>query len=295
MSNKWEEQTSNIAKSLLKFGESIQPIITSLADMSFVINQVAKTLSESITPYMRGFSNFSLDFLSTLKEQYDNPDSFFSYLDYEKSLNSFYWAMPYKINSARLKDILTTVNSEIDFDKYMRHYFDRPMMLDMLEEISASIPKKEKTIFDQICKSYWDKEYALINGAIISLIDERLSIFLRNQGSIPRINILKPIINDLDKKLSPSESYVIFILMMLDNNINRIFENISFDLPISITSTKKVRRHTTLHGRLFDNRKTSSIMLFNSLYQLIKISEELTEYYCSLEYSKKTKEYFIVK
>ncbi|MCX8075234.1 MAG: hypothetical protein N2749_06605 [Clostridia bacterium] len=100
--------------------------------------------------------------------------------------------------------------------------------------------------------------------------------------------MFKPIINNL--KL---EHELVFILIMLNNNINLLYEKIEFNEKIKINTSKKVRRNPNQHGQLYTNRKMDCIMLLNTLYYLTTIQNKLRKYKSSI-YKKDGKTEFYI-
>ena len=121
---------------------------------------------------------------------------------------------------------------------------------------------------------------------MLSIIDNCLSYYLINKGSSARINMFKPIIKDLEN--NDDGTSLIFIVMMIDNNINRLYEQIEFNQKISIKTNKKARRHPSAHGKSYSNKKIDSIMLMNTLYYLLDKKDELSKYKNSLYQENKT-------
>ena len=72
---------------------------------------------------------------------------------------------------------------------------------------------------------------------------------------------------------------------MLNNNINLLFDNVDFN-NIKISNNKAIRRHTTQHGKKYSNKKIVSIMLLNTLYNLLYIKEDLKVYKQRLKVKK---------
>ena len=72
---------------------------------------------------------------------------------------------------------------------------------------------------------------------------------------------------------------------MLNNNINLLFDNVNFN-NITISNNKAIRRHTTQHGKKYSNKKIVSIMLLNTLYNLLYIKEDLKIYKGRLKIKK---------
>ena len=80
--------------------------------------------------------------------------------------------------------------------------------------------------------------------------------------------------------------------MMVNSNINLLYEQIEFNNKISINTNKKARRNPISHGKSYSYKKIDTIMLMNTLYYLLVIQNELKEYKNSL-YRNKKKEFYI--
>jgi hypothetical protein len=62
---------------------------------------------------------------------------------------------------------------------------------------------------------------------------------------------------------------------MLNNNINFIFENQNFSDGCMVSSNKKVRRHSAIHGRKISNKKVDSLMLINTIHTILSVKKIL--------------------
>ena len=130
----------------------------------------------------------------------------------------------------------------------------------------------------------YDKSYQLINGPIISLIDDSLSTFLVKKSNTSRKGILLPILEDLEESV---DWYLYVFLNMLSNNITSIFKNIDFDEDIVIVNNKKISRHTIHHGRfLGNNKRIESIMLLNTLYNSLVVVNQLNKYHNKISFER---------
>ncbi len=216
----------------------------------------------------------------------NDPDSLLNYMSYVKNLSNYFWAMPYSIDTSELKAIFENVKTEKEFDNYMTKYFTNQKLQQLFKDIKLKISRKHITIFKQIEKAFYNKQYSLINNAIISIIDDELSYYNYNKKETKRKDILYPIIEEYKKKdVSQCDWLDLFYLEMLNNNINLLFDNVDFN-NIKISNNKAIRRHTTQHGKKYSNKKIVSIMLLNTLYNLLYIKEDLKVYKQRLKVKK---------
>ena len=81
--------------------------------------------------------------------------------------------------------------------------------------------------------------------------------------------------------------------MMVNSNINLLYEQIEFNNKISINTNKKSRRNPISHGKSYSYKKIDTIMLLNTLYYLLVIQNELKEYKNSLYRNSRKKEFYI--
>lgn len=167
------------------------------------------------------------------------------------------------------------VDSEKEFDKYMLKYFNRRKIDKLCNEISIRISRKHRMMFKQIKASFDSKNYALANVGMLSIIDELCSKFLYNKGKSRRIDIFLPLIEEVDNS---SDVFEVIPIMILNENINIIYESINFNSRITIKTNKKVRRNPSQHGQYFSNKKIDSLMLLNTIYNLLIISENYKQY-----------------
>lgn len=225
-------------------------------------------------------------FAQEIEKIKNDPDSLLNYISYVKNLSNYFWAMPYSIDTSELKAIFENVKTEKEFDDYMKKYFTNQKLQQLFNDIKLKISRKHITIFKQIEQAFYNKQYSLINNAIISIIDDELSYYNYNKKETKRKDILYPIIEEYKKKdVSQCDWLDLFYLEMLNNNINLLFDNVDFN-NIKISNNKAIRRHTTQHGKKYSNKKIVSIMLLNTLYNLLYIKEDLKAYKKRLKVKK---------
>lgn len=283
-----------IAKQQLSLcNEKIMNVVTS--SLSNVISQIAETqrqlistvaeaMNRNITPAFKALS-------LSLEEARNNPDSLLSWMNYYDKLSEFFWIMPYKITTEELHEILQNVKTEKEFDQYINRYFNKTKVELLINDIRGMLSNNnQRKVFNQIVTSYKSKSYALASIGITTMIDNSLSYYLIDKGCTSRLKLFEPIINDLDLKRDNSDFS--FIVMMVNSNINLLYEQIEFNNKISINTNKKARRNPISHGKSYSYKKIDTIMLMNTLYYLLVIQNELKEYKNSL-YRNKKKEFYI--
>ena len=250
------------------------------------------------------FSKFFDNILAPMKqltikidEIKKDPDSVLNYISYVKNLSKYFWAMPYNIDTAELKHIFEYVSTEKEFDDYMKKYFTKQKFQNLFNDIKLKLQKKHIIIFRQIEQSFYNRQYALINNSIISIIDDELSYYNYDKKETKRKNILCPIIEEYkNKDVSQCEWLDLFYLEMLNNNLNLLFDNVDFR-KIVINNNKTIRRHATQHGKKYSNQKIVSIMLLNTLYNLLYIKDDLKKYRSRLKIKKErdgSKHYILI-
>ena len=261
------------------------PIIKILKQFS----EMQQTYLKNITKVITGISknDYFNPLIETIKNLQENPNNLFNWMNYYHKLNDYFWIMPYQMKPEELHKILKTIDNEKEFDKVLVKHFNKKRIKNLTEEIMNKLStKQEQKLFQQVLDSYNSKNYALASIGILSIIDNCLSYYLINKGSSARINMFKPIIEDLEN--NDDGTSLIFIVMMIDNNINRLYEQIEFNQKISIKTNKKARRNPSAHGKSYSNKKIDNIMLMNTLYYLLDKKYELNKYKNSLYQENKT-------
>jgi hypothetical protein len=76
----------------------------------------------------------------------------------------------------------------------MVKYFSKDKIEATFTYILNNLPRKHQTIMKQIRIGYENKQYALINLAMMSVIDDILSSVLVNVGANTKSGILRPIV-----------------------------------------------------------------------------------------------------
>ena len=260
----------------------MQSIINQVFEMQrVVIDRIEEMMRFSLSPALKNLS-------ITIEEALNNPDSKLNWINYYEKMSDYFWIMPYKMETRQLCDLLQIVDDEKEFDKYLLKYFNKNKVTMLINEISNMLTNnKNRTIFRQINNAYHNRDYILANMGIISMIDDLLAFYLINKGCSMRIDLFEPIIEDLDK--NNDDSQLIYIVMMVNSNINRLYEPIEFNKKIDIKTHKKSRRHPSAHGKSYSNKRIDTVMLLNTFYYLLILKESLKQYKNCLYLHKKSK------
>lgn len=267
--------------------KALEPLIAMQKHLSigFVqMQETVKRIAESITlllsPELMSSLSKTDEYFRELSEAYvkakENPDSFLNWINYSKKISEYLWTIPYDISSEKLYELFIKVDSEKEFDKYMLRYFNREKTEKLCNEISLRVSRKHKMMFKQIKASFDSKNYALANVGMLSIIDELCSKFLYNKGKSRRIDMFLPLIEEVDNS---SNIFEVIPIMILNENINTIYESVDFNRRITIETNKKIRRNPSQHGQYFSNKKIDSLMLLNTIYNQLIISESYKQYF----------------
>ena len=269
--------------------EKLEALTNPITQIIKKFSDIQQTYLENITKIITNINsnNYFNPLIESIQELRENPNNIFSWMNYYHKLNDYFWIMPYQMTTEQLHDILNTVNTEKEFDRLLIKHFNKQRIENLIDDIKNKLSNKQEVkLFNQIKDTYYSQNYALASIGMLSIIDNCLSYYLINKGSSARINMFKPIIKDLEN--NDDGTSLIFIVMMIDNNINRLYEQIEFNQKISIKTNKKARRHPSAHGKSYSNKKIDSIMLMNTLYYLLDKKDELSKYKNSLYQENKT-------
>ncbi len=251
--------------------------------LNHIIDEMKKVIASGYMKQVQeAFSTFSLE----MKGALDNPNSYLNYFDYKKKLDAFHWAWPYGIQAKELKILLEQAKCEADFDKLMVSFFTQSRMEEMFRYIEETIPRKHRTLIKQIHWAYKNKHYALINNAVMSVIDNLFIDLLKNPSCVTRNGILHPVIKYYGDNYALKDIGFVFELMMLSNSVDLIFSYYSFSCKVNIQTNKKARRHPTVHGVMYSNKKADSIMLLNTLAAILNNRKYLLPFNNTLEINK---------
>ncbi len=221
----------------------------------------------------------------------ENPNSLLNLYEYADRLSDYFWTKPYKMSTKEMKDIIEKANSDEEFDDEISKYFSNEKLDELFKDINPYISPKHRVLFKQIEYAFYDKKYALANIGILAIIDEMCTYYLINKGCTSRVNLFEPIIKDLDDK--KSDKGLIILIMILNSNINTLYDNIEFNQKIKISTSKKIRRNLCQHGRSYSNKKIDTIMLLNTVYNMLILRKYTDTYKNKLMYNRKSKKFFI--
>lgn len=265
---------------------SMSKVISQIAEVQKqFINTITETISMNVSPALKALS-------ISLEEAKNNPDSLLSWMNYYNRMSEFFWIMPYKITTEELHEILKSVTTEKEFDQYINRYFNKCKVDMLIEDIRNMLSNKnQRKVFEQIIIAYRSRSYALASIGITTMIDNFLSYYLIDKGCTSRLKLFEPIIKDLGLKKENSDFS--FIVMMVNSNINLLYEQIEFNNKISIKTNKKSRRNPISHGKSYSYKKIDTIMLLNTMYYLLLIQNELKKYKNSLYRNSHKKEFYI--
>lgn len=270
INQQYETLANNFANSISEHLQQLTNLQKGLVD--FIDKQL-----NTIPPFLKDLSN-------ALEEVKANPDSRLSWLNYYDTLTDYFWIFPYEMTTEELHELLQNISEEKEFDAYMRKYFNKEKVSELTNDIRSMLAKKEqKDFFNQIIFSYNNKQYAIANVGLTSIIDNALSFYLHKKTENKRQNIFEPIIDDINSKNCNSQ--LLFTVMMLNSTINLLYEH--FKNKDSIQTHKKARRHAFAHGKLYSNSKTDTLMLLNTLYYILLLQQELKDYEGTLELKKR--------
>lgn len=237
-------------------------------------------------------TNYFQEIITVWQEILNNPNSVINYTNYENKLDNFHWAWPFQFDTSSIKELIETVNSEKDFDKYMVKYFSAGKDKELITATENKLPKRQKLFFRQVATAYNNHDYAIANNALMSILDNLLSKYLENKGQTKRNGIFKPLVvlySDISTSCLAAET---FQLMMLSHNIDFIFQNFSFNEKITIDTNKKARRHPSVHGFKYSNKKVDTLMLINSLNELLSLQGFIKSFEGTLRFER-NKGFFI--
>lgn len=201
-----------------------------------------------------------------------DPDSVINHMKYEEALEGFYWAWPYGITGEKIKGTLEKCQTEVDFDKEMQKYFTKQKMQSIFKEIYSGLPKHHKMLLKQVEHSYWRKDYAIANNALMSIIDNILRRYMNRSDSIKRKGILEPMANYYGG-FTPKEAPFYLRMEMLSHCINFIFQRYDFSNTIHIETNKKANRHVAVHGFKYSNNRIDTILLLNTIYEILSLQK----------------------
>lgn len=260
-----------------------------------IMRQIAETQRKLAEFTFNAYNslNFALQpLVDSLNEARNNPDSIWNWMKYYDKLSEFFWILPYNMTTEELYEVLNSITTEKEFDKYINKYFSISKVNNLVRDITEMLKNdSERKMLSQIVLAYKNKSYALASVGLTTMIDNLLSYYLINKGCNSRVSIFEPIIDELDERHDCSD--FLMVLMMISSNINLLYEDVKFNEKISISTNKKSRRHPMAHGKAYSNKKIDTIMLMNTLYYLLLARNELKMYKDSLYYNSKDKKFYM--
>ncbi|MBR3787163.1 MAG: Maf family protein [Firmicutes bacterium] len=108
-----------------KIKEGLAEVVASKARVA--VTSLSSAFSAQIQNVLKetwNLTKFMNPLAEALKALY-NPESLFSYEKYKNALNGYHWTLPYDMKAENLNELLSTVDSEVAFDKYMIKYFSK--------------------------------------------------------------------------------------------------------------------------------------------------------------------------
>ncbi|MCM1498754.1 MAG: hypothetical protein NC124_09850 [Clostridium sp.] len=225
-------------------------------------------IKTDLTQSFKGTSTPFQKFNELYEEAEANPDSVINHMKYERALEGFYWVWPYGITGEKINNILEKCQTEKDFDKEMQRYFSRQRMQNLIKDTYNGLPKHHRMLFKQVEHSYWRRDYAIANNALMSIVDNLLKKYMFRLGNVKREGIMKPMMNYYGR-FTPKEVPFYLRMEMLSNCINFIFQRYDFSNAIHIETNKKANRHIAVHGFKYSNNRIDTILLINTIYEIL--------------------------
>ena len=274
-----------IANQMKELVEPIYPVISELqSQMRDIMTRipklpdVSKSLSVAFQPLV-----------DSIKSARDNPDSMLSWYEYYKILGKCFWVFPYGITTEELRLITSEDISESKFDEYMINHFSEEIINQMRDDTLSLLPEKHIVIYKQSVNSFFVNGYALCNLGLISIIDDLTSFFLEDKGCTARYGMFDPIVDILESMDISEFKQNHLVLIMINENIKRLYKKYPFDKEIVIDSNKDINRQTSMHGKYYSDKRESSLMLLNTIYYLKIIIKEFECYKNKIIYKRNQK------
>lgn len=278
---KYEKMPKSIQEIMIMFAEITKPLVDSIIKLN---NKTKSYLCEDDED-----EDDDDEDEDELRKAKANPDSLENWCEYSKKLEMYYWTFPFEMKNEELKDILPNVNSEKEFDRFMLKYFSKDKILRLEKAISETLPCKHKGMFKQIMNSFYTKSYAIANLGITAILDDLCTYFLEDKGRCSRKNLFLPIIEKVEK--TTIDIFEVIPLLIINANINVLYENIDFGKRISILTNKTARRNLGQHGKKFSNKRIDTLMLLNTMYYMLVVIKKFSKYKNKVIYVKNQKEF----
>ena len=273
-------------------------ISTFVKNITKITTPLFESIKETIKPLQEVYRSILVSFepfTETISEANKNPDSVLSWMNYCKVLKNCFWVYPYKLETHELKNITKRTMSESDFDQYMKKHFKKKVVISLSEDTLKIMTRKHKVLYKQSVKAYFDKSYELCNIGLIAIIDDLTSFFISNKKITKRKGLFEPIINKTEELDTKDVKTSHFVLMMIGENIDNLYTNTDFNTSVVPGNTKKINRHSSMHGKYYSNKKEGSLMLMNTIYYLLQVVNEFKKFKNKLEYVNRTKSFKIIE
>ncbi len=286
----YKMEQEGLKKALTAFGNAVSNAVSNdtLTSLTEFANGIgAMILKIQSSDFMKDFHYAMCSFCKEIEEAINDPESYHSFQRYEEKLKAFHWAWPYGIQPDEMKRLIEDSDSEEEFDRIMLSFFTEERMDALFAFIKETIPERQKCLISQIEKAYREEQYALINIAVMSIIDNLFIEIPVRKRQTTRKGILQPIINFYRKTYGAFSTKFLFQLTMLSNNIDLVFTDYDFSEDPSLKSNKKARRHLTMHGVMYSNKKEDSVMLLNTVAAVLSNTEYIRPFERALIYKNK--------
>ena len=142
-------------------------------------------------------------------------------------------------------------------------------------------------LFKQVEHSYWRRDYAISNNALMSIIDNLLMKYMFCPKNIKRKGIMEPMMNYYGG-FTPKEVPFYLQMEMLSHCINFIFQWHDFSDKIQIETNKKANRHIAVHGLKYSNKGIDTILLINTIYEILYHQKYMKSFEGTIKILKKS-------
>ena len=107
-----------------------------------------------------------------------------------------------------------------------------------------------------------------------------------NPGSVKRNGIFDPIVKYYGE-YTPREVTFWIRLDMLSHAVNIIFEQYNFKDKIDVITNKQARRHLSVHGIRYSNKRVDTLLLINTIYEISYNEKYLKPFVATIQYASK--------
>ena len=278
----FDETIKTISSATLQITEGLKPFSDALKSY--------KATLPDFSQFIKPIQEIALQISKSISKQLENPDSALSYYQYFKLLSDCFWVMPYMITSQEMQKLIVAKYTEEELDKFMITYFSDTLLESLIFDIKTNLSERQNILFTQCINAFKNADYAICGLGLYSLIEDITSFYVFDKGCVTRKGLFKPIVNEMMEKDGLDDLGTMdFILLMIDKNIDVLYEPMSFEKDIQINRHKDTNRNTSLHGKYFSNKKESDLMLLNTMYWLLGLKKYLGGYEGKLVYKKANK------